>query len=88
MVPAHAALAACVLRDVEYHAVTKQIVELRFGPSMALYREVLGGMLNARERAVLLLALSFFTWRTLVRDVGLATADAVETMAQAIESAN
>ena len=53
----NAALAACVLRDVEYHAVTKQIVELRFGPSMASYREVLGGTLDAKGRAVLLLAL-------------------------------
>ena len=39
----NAALVACVLRDFEYHAVTQQIVELRFGPSMASYREALGG---------------------------------------------
>jgi AcrR family transcriptional regulator len=84
----NAALAACVLRDVEYHAVTKQIVELRFGPSMASYREVLGGTLDAKGRAVLLLALSFFTWRTLVRDVGLTTAEAVETMVGAVEGRN
>jgi AcrR family transcriptional regulator len=84
----NAALAACVLRDVEYHAVTKQIVELRFGPSMASYREVLGGTLGAKGRAVLLLALSFFTWRTLVRDAGLTTAEAVETMVWAVEGPN
>jgi AcrR family transcriptional regulator len=84
----NAALAACVLRDVEYHAVTKQIVALRFGPSMESYREVLGGTLDAKERSVMLLALSFFTWRTLVGDVGVTTAEAVETMVQAIESAN
>jgi AcrR family transcriptional regulator len=82
----NAALAACVLRDVEYHAVTQQIVELRFGPSMASYREVLGRMLNPKARAILSLALSFFTWRTLVRDAGLTTAGAVETMVQAVES--
>ena len=84
----NAALAACVLRDVEYDAVTKQIVELRFEPSMASYREVLGGTLDAKGRAVLLLALSFFTWRTLVRDVGLTTAEAVETMVGAVEGTN
>jgi hypothetical protein len=84
----NAALAACVQRDVEYHAVTKQIVELRFGPSMASYREVLGGTLGAKGRAVLLLALSFFTWRTLVRDAGLTTAEAVETMVGAVEGPN
>ena len=81
----NAALAACVLRDVEYHAVTQQIVDLRFGPSMASYREVLGGTLSAKGRAVLLLALSYFTWRTLVRDAGLTTARAVEMMVQAID---
>ena len=42
----NAALAACVLRDVEYHEVTQRIVELRFGPSMASYRDVLGATLN------------------------------------------
>jgi hypothetical protein len=57
-----------VLRDVEYHAVIQRIVELRFGPSVASYREVLSGMLNPKESAMLSLALSFFTWRTLVRD--------------------
>jgi hypothetical protein len=45
----NAALAACVLRDVEYHAVIQRIVELRFGPSVASYREVLGGMLNPKR---------------------------------------
>lgn len=84
----NAALAACVLRDVEYHAVTQQIVELRFGPSVASYREVLGATLNEDQRAALLLALSFFTWRTLVRDAGRTTVEAVETMVQTVESAN
>jgi AcrR family transcriptional regulator len=84
----NAALAACVLRDVEYHAVTQQIVALRFGPSMASYREVLGGTLGVKQRATLLLALSYFTWRTLVRDAGLTIAQAAEIMVQAIESAS
>jgi AcrR family transcriptional regulator len=84
----NAALAACVLRDVEYHQVTQQIVALRFGPSVSLYREVLGERLSAKAQAVLLLALSYFTWRTLVRDGGLTTAEAVETMIQAVERAD
>jgi AcrR family transcriptional regulator len=83
----NAALAACVLRDVEYHAVTQKIAELRFGPSMASYKEVLGGTLGAKGQAALLLALSYFTWRTLARESGLTMAEAVETMAKAIESA-
>jgi AcrR family transcriptional regulator len=84
----NAALAACVLRDVEYHPVTQKIVELRFGPFMDSYREVLGRTLGAKGQAVLLLALGYFTWRTLVRDACLTTAEAVETVVQAIENAS
>jgi AcrR family transcriptional regulator len=46
----NAALAACVLRDVEYHAVTQKIVELRFGPSVASYQKCLAGH-STRRRA-------------------------------------
>jgi hypothetical protein len=48
---------------------------------------VLGAKLNARQRAMLHLALSFFTWRTLVRERGLKQAAAVSAMADAIVSA-
>ena len=34
---------------------------------------------------MLSLALSYFTWRTLVRDAGLTTAQAAEIMVQAID---
>src|SRR5919112_4379027 len=64
----NADLAACVLRDAEHHLLTKEIVELRLRPSMAAYQEVLGRDLSLKRRAVLRLALSFFTWRTLVRE--------------------
>ncbi len=77
-------LAACVLRDAEFHALTREVAELRLGPYMAAYRDVLGAGLTARQRAVLGLALSFFTWRTLVREGGLKQAAAVDAMARAI----
>jgi AcrR family transcriptional regulator len=80
-------LTACVLRDAEHHELTREMSELRGGPAMAAWQEVLGAKLNARQRALLSLALSFFTWRTLVRDSGLKQDAAVETMAQAIECA-
>ena len=83
----NAALAACVLRDAEYHALTREITEMRFGPYMAAYQEVLGAKLSAKQRAVLQLALSFFTWRTLVREGGLKPGAAVEAMVQAIDCA-
>jgi AcrR family transcriptional regulator len=83
----NAALAACVLRDAEHHTLTKEIVELRIGPQMAAYRDVLGAKLSAKQRAILGLALNFFTWRTLVRDGGLKPGAAVEAMVQAVDCA-
>jgi AcrR family transcriptional regulator len=80
----NAEITACVLRDAEHHALTREIGELRFGPSMAAYHAVLGAELGPRQRAVLGLALSFFTWRTLVRERGLAPDAAVDAMARAI----
>lgn len=84
----NAALSACVLRDAEYHALTREIVELRQGPTMAAYGEVLGSGLDQKQRAMLGLALSFFTWRSLVRESGLETEDAVAAMVQAIANKN
>jgi AcrR family transcriptional regulator len=84
----NAHLAGCVLRDAEHHPLTKEITELRFGPYMASYGDVLGARLTAKQRAMLGLAISFFTWRTLVREGGLKQSTAVGVMVQAIEGAN
>jgi AcrR family transcriptional regulator len=83
----NAQLAACVLRDAEYHPLTREISEMRFGPCMTAYRDVLGAKLTAKQRAMLRLALSFFTWRTLVRESGLKQGAAVEATVQAIDCA-
>lgn len=80
----NADLVACVLRDAEVHALTKEIVHLRFGPYIAAQHAVLGEGLEPRQRAVLDLALSFFTWRTLVQEGALPREDAVGAMVQAI----
>ena len=84
----NAGIAACVLRDAEFHPLTREISELRMGPSMTAYHEVLGAKLGAKQRAMLGLALSFFTWRTLAREFGLAQGAAVGAMVQAIENAS
>jgi AcrR family transcriptional regulator len=83
----NAALAACVMRDAEHHALTREIAGLRYGPYVEAYRQVLGTGLSAKQRAMLNLALSFFTWRSLVRDSGLGQAAAIAAMVQAIEGA-
>ena len=80
----NADLLACVMRDAESHPMTREISELRFGPPLAAYLDVLGAGLAERQNAMLQLALSFFTWRTLVRDNGLGQGAAVEAMTAAI----
>ena len=83
----NAELAGCVLRDAEYHSLTREMSELRFGPFFASYEEVLGESLDPQQRAMLRLALSYFTWRTLVRKACLEASAAVEAMVRAVESA-
>jgi AcrR family transcriptional regulator len=80
----NADVAGCVLRDAEYHALTKDITQMRMGPYFAAYNEVLGAKLSAKRKAMLHLALSFWTWRTLVRESGLKQSAAVEAMVQAV----
>ena len=75
---------ACVLRDAEHHPLVKEVGYLRFGVPMGAYAEVLGAGLDARQRAMLRLAMSFFTWRTLARDAGLGQDAAVDAMVRAI----
>jgi AcrR family transcriptional regulator len=83
----NAELTACVLRDAEHHPLVREIGQLRLGPVRAAWHEVLGAELNARQRALLSLALSFFTWRTLARENGLKQDAAVAVMVQAIDAA-
>jgi len=83
----NASLMACIMRDAEHHALTRDIIALRVGPVVAGWHDVLGASLNTRQRAMLHLALSFFTWRTLVRDGGLTQRAAVRVMVQAIDGA-
>jgi hypothetical protein len=67
--------------------LTKEMIVMRFGPRMGAYHEVLGAKLNIKQRAMLQLAFSFFTWRTLARESGLKQDAAVEAMVQAIDCA-
>lgn len=83
----NAELAACVLRDAETHSLTREIAELRWGPSMAAYARVLGAGLAPTQAAMLQVALGFFTWRTLARDAGLDSEGAAQMMADAVRHA-
>lgn len=83
----NAALTACVLRDAENHTLVQEVTALRFGQPMAELSKVLGAKFNDRQRALLDVALSFFTWRTLARDSGLKQAAIVALMTKAILAA-
>jgi len=61
----NAAQAACVLRDAEHHALTREMVELRMAPTFAAAARWLGQGLDKRSRALLAVALDFACWRVL-----------------------
>jgi len=82
----NASLVACVLRDAEDDALIREIVALRYEPPMAAWHKVLGAKLSTKQRAVLRLALSYYTWRTLVREAGLTQGAAVAAMVEAVGS--
>lgn len=81
---ANEAMFTCVLRDAEFHDLTREMFTLRSGERLGEIRSVLSeGLSGARALALLDLALDFRTWRRL-RDSGLAREDAVETMVDAV----
>jgi AcrR family transcriptional regulator len=84
----NADLAGCVLRDAEHHQLVRETAERTWAPYMHAYHDTLGATLSAKQRAMLGLALSFYTWRTLTREGGLKQAAAVKAMVQAIDSAD
>ena len=80
-------LFASVLRDADYHPLTREIAELRFGPTLEACKAVLLEGLVATQVAMLTLALDFSSWRILTRGGGLDDASAAEAMAEAITRA-
>lgn len=83
----NAALLALVLRDAQHHEVTRETSTRQFGSRMAAWQEVLGERLSAKQRAMLQLALSYHSWRSLALDAGLEHAAAVDLIVRAIECA-
>jgi AcrR family transcriptional regulator len=83
----NASLLSNVMRDVEHHPMVQEIQKTRALPVIKVWNEVLGAGLSKSKRAMLALALSFHTWRTLAQQAGLSNAAAVEAMVGAIEGA-
>jgi AcrR family transcriptional regulator len=82
----NATLVACVLRDAEYDPLVRETAHKSFGPHMAAFNEVLGEKMNGKQRAMLHLALSFYTWRTLVQDEGMKPSAAVDAMVSVVHA--
>ena len=82
-----AEMTGCVLRDADHHPLTRETAELRLGPTIAGWHEVLGSGLGEAQQALLRLALGFHSWRALVREAGLSEGAAADIMARAIEGA-
>lgn len=57
--------AACVLRDAEHHALTREMVELRMKPTFERAAELLAEGLPERAWPLLAVALDFHCWRNL-----------------------
>lgn len=77
-------LTACILRDMEVHEIVREIMATRYGPGIHAWGEALGAGLGERQRAVLAVALSFHTWRTLRREVGCTRENAIASMVSAV----
>lgn len=78
----NAGMAACVLRDAEHHVLTREMVELRMGPTFARAEDLLGEGLSNRGQALLGVALQFFAWRSL--STSHSAESAAELMAEAM----
>ena len=71
----NAELLGVVLRDAEHHAVVREVSRMRYGPRLAAWDAALADAeCGPAEAAMLALALSFHTWRTLACDQGLGSA--------------
>lgn len=83
----HAQLLASVLRDAEVSPLVADIAHTQWGPFMGELHAVLGEGFNDKQQAMLRVAVSFFTWRTLTRDSSLQDNAAVDAMAAAVVAA-
>lgn len=82
----NAELIGSVMRDAEVDPLTRDIARLRFGSRMPAFQAALTrGLRPGRKlHAALGLALSFHTWRSLVKDGGLSNDAAVSFVLRAV----
>lgn len=74
------AISAHVLRDAEQNPLLREVSNLRFGEPLGAIHGSLAAGLSEKEQASVALAMSFYTWRTLTQEAGMAPGAAVELM--------
>lgn len=84
----NAQLLSNVVRDVERHPMVQELQRTQVAPVRKGWHDVLGEQLDAKQRTMLHIALSFFTWRTLTQQAGVKQAAAVTLMVEAVLNAS
>jgi len=85
---ANEAVTANILRDAEQNPVLAEVVNMRFGGAFGAVFQSLAGGFSRTGTAALQLALSFYTWRSLVREAGMSAADAVTLITRTVIAAD
>lgn len=82
----NAEMAANVLRDAEVHDMTRETAQQTFAPRLhAIHTALAAGFRQSRDlNAGVALAMSFYTWRSLVQENGLSAPAAVDLMVHAV----
>jgi len=84
----NAVLTGHVLRDAEQNPTLQEVSDLRFGmPLRAIVASLAEGRIE-KQRAALALAMSYYTWRTLVQQAKLPLEAAVELMVGSVLGAD
>jgi AcrR family transcriptional regulator len=78
------AITGHVLRDAEQNQTLREISDLRFGEPLGAMFASLADGLTEGQRAALAVALSYYTWRTLARQVGLGAEAAADLMVDSV----
>jgi AcrR family transcriptional regulator len=83
------AMLSSVIRDAEVHALTREMVDEGIDLAVAALGAALaaGWARGRKAQALVDLALSFHTWRSLVRESGLSAEQAAELMARIVRCA-
>ena len=84
----NAHVTGAVLRDAEIDDTLREVVQMRLAPIFEAWSASLSdGTKDPQATALLTLALSFYTWRTMALDAGLDSAAAAKVMASAVINA-